>query len=204
MHPLQAVKQSGFEATAISDSLALEGLTDEMVAAFSVEKPFSYSCGFDTVPKGQWKQPYRSLKVLACTLALLASLSSSPAGCMWVVLLPPSGRCGCAPPAMLAATRWWHCAVSAGKLPWLDLLWPPACSHRSSQPAFLWLCSPQAGCSHCSFLPHLQEHPVSLQAEVQSANFALALLRPDGLQSLFPSQHARGSCVPAGGGAVRR
>lgn len=59
----QAVKQSGFEAAAISDSLALEGLTDEMVAAFSVEKPFSYSCGFDTIPKGQWKQPYRSLKV---------------------------------------------------------------------------------------------------------------------------------------------
>ena len=65
VHALQAVKQSGYEATAISDSLALEGLTDEMVANFSVEKPFSYSCGFDTVPKGQWRQPPRSLKVLA-------------------------------------------------------------------------------------------------------------------------------------------
>ncbi len=37
--------------------------------------------------------------------------------------------------------------------PWLVLLWLPACSQRSSQPALLRLCSPQAGCSHCSFAP---------------------------------------------------
>ena len=113
MHVLQAVKQSGYEATAISDSLALEGLTDEMVADFSGEKPFSYSCGFDTVPKGQWRQPPRSLKVLAYTFILLAILNSLPAGCLWVVLLLPSGGCGCASPVMLAAARWWHCVNSA-------------------------------------------------------------------------------------------
>ena len=38
-------------------------LTDDMVKAFDVEKPFTYSIVFDFEPKLRWTQPYKGLKV---------------------------------------------------------------------------------------------------------------------------------------------
>ena len=49
-------------ADAISESIEPE-LTDEMVQAFDVAKPFTYQLVFDLQPTLTWKQPYQGMKV---------------------------------------------------------------------------------------------------------------------------------------------
>jgi len=49
-------------ADAISESIEPE-LTDEMVQAFDVAKPFTYQLVFDIQPTLRWKQPYQGMKV---------------------------------------------------------------------------------------------------------------------------------------------
>lgn len=49
-------------ANAISESIEPE-LTDEMVQAFDVAKPFTYRLVFDLEPTLTWKQPYQGMKV---------------------------------------------------------------------------------------------------------------------------------------------
>ena len=49
-------------ANAISESIEPE-LTDEMVQAFDVAKPFTYRLVFDLQPTLTWKQPYQGMKV---------------------------------------------------------------------------------------------------------------------------------------------
>ena len=59
---------SALTADAISDSIVPDELTDDMVKAFDVEKPFTYAIVFDLEPKLRWTQPYKGLKV--CCLCL--------------------------------------------------------------------------------------------------------------------------------------
>ena len=59
-------------ADAISESIVPE-LTDEMVQAFDMAKPFTYQLVFDLQPTLTWKQPYQGMKVKhhqACHAAL--------------------------------------------------------------------------------------------------------------------------------------
>lgn len=50
-------------ADAISDSVRPDNLTDEMVMAFDVTKPFTYQIVYDVEPILKWKQPYKGMKV---------------------------------------------------------------------------------------------------------------------------------------------
>lgn len=64
---------------AISDSVAPEGLTDETIAAFDANKPFTYQIGFDVQPVLRWKGSYKGLKVRSCAcLQCKDGLFSSP------------------------------------------------------------------------------------------------------------------------------
>jgi len=49
-------------ADAISESIEPD-LTEEMVQAFDVAKPFTYQLVFDLQPTLTWKQPYKGMKV---------------------------------------------------------------------------------------------------------------------------------------------
>ena len=52
-------------ADAISESIKPD-LSDEMVQAFDVAKPFTYQLVFDLQPTLTWKQPYKGMKVSRC------------------------------------------------------------------------------------------------------------------------------------------
>ena len=59
---LQEIKE--LTADAISDSVRPDNLTDEMVMAFDVTKPFTYQIVYDVEPILKWKQPYKGMKVI--------------------------------------------------------------------------------------------------------------------------------------------
>ena len=59
---LQEIKE--LTADAISDSVRPDNLTDEMVMAFDVTKPFTYQIVYDVEPILKWKQPYQGMKVI--------------------------------------------------------------------------------------------------------------------------------------------
>ncbi len=53
-------------AHALSDSI-IPDLTDDLVKAFDVDKPFTYQLVYDVEPKLTWKQPYKGMKVIQQT-----------------------------------------------------------------------------------------------------------------------------------------
>ena len=62
-------EEKGYTKDAISESIKPE-LTDEIVAGFEVDKPFTYQLGYDVQPTLTWKSPYKGLKVsldIECT-----------------------------------------------------------------------------------------------------------------------------------------
>ena len=64
---MQEIK--GLTADAISESIGPDQLTEERIAAFDPEKPFTYCIAFDLEPKLTWKQSYKGLKVYTSVLA---------------------------------------------------------------------------------------------------------------------------------------